>query len=160
MTPYGKTAQHAISAVSMLAQAYPEGKKLSSIEIAEARGLPKPVVAKVLTILSQAGIVRGSPGPGGGYSLAKEPHKISLADVAECFDRQEEALSCPFGPKHCGTGSPCPLHNHLSTIRKELLDFLKSNTFAVFVSSKSDKKKAKMKKIFSLQLPGSVLMTH
>jgi Rrf2 family protein len=160
MTPYGKTAQHAISAVSMLAQVYKEGKKLSSIEIADARGLPKPVVAKVLTILSQAGIVRGSPGPGGGYSLAKEPHQISLADVAECFDRQEEALSCPFGPKHCGTGSPCPLHHQLSTIRKELLDFLKSNTFAVFVSSRNEKKMAKLKKMLALGLSGKVLVTH
>ena len=59
MTPYGKTAQHAIAAVSRLAQAYDPAKKakLGSAEIADARGLPRPVVAKVLTTLSQAGLV-------------------------------------------------------------------------------------------------------
>ncbi len=132
MTPYGKTAQHAIAAVSRLAQVFHENKKLSSMEIAEVRKLPKPVVAKVLTVLSQAGIVVGSPGPGGGYALAKPPEKITLFDVAECFDRQEGSLSCPFGPTHCGTGNPCPLHHQLSSIREELLHFLKTNTFAVF----------------------------
>lgn len=132
MTPYGKTAQHAIAAVSLLAQVYPQNLKLSSKEIAEERGLPKPVVAKVLTVLSQAGIVSGAPGPGGGYSLAKPPEKITLADVAECFDRKNDTVCCPFGPDYCGTGNPCPLHHQLTSIRDRLIEFLKSNTLASF----------------------------
>ena len=75
MTPYGKAAQTAIAAVSRLAEVYdPEKRiKLNSSDIAEKRHLPQPVVAKILTNLSLAGIVNGSPGPGGGYWLSRPP---------------------------------------------------------------------------------------
>ena len=135
MTPYGKTAQHAIAAVSRLAQVYDPVKKvkLGSAEIADSRGLPRPVVAKVLTVLSQAGLVAGSPGPGGGYWLAKPPDQITLYDVASQFDRLDENLSCPFGPNWCGNGPKCPLHYQLEAVRGLIADFLRRNTFAGFV---------------------------
>ena len=135
MTPYGKTAQHAIAAVSRLAQVYEPGKssRLSSADIADSRGLPKPVVAKVLTTLSQVGLVAGSPGPGGGYWLARPPEEITLYDVAALFDRLDENLSCPFGPHWCGHGAHCPIHSQLDALRGQMIDFLRKNTFARFV---------------------------
>lgn len=135
MTPYGKTSQTAIAAVSRLAEVYDPAKrvKLNSIEIARNRRLPKPVVAKVLTILSQAGIVNGSPGPGGGYWLARSPDSITLYDVVALFERLEQNVSCPFGPDYCGTGPHCPLHFDMLTVREQMIAFLKTSTFARFV---------------------------
>ena len=100
MTPYGKIAQYAIAAVSRLAEVYhaDETTKLNSADIAQRRNLPRPMVAKVLTVLSQAGIVRGTPGPGGGYWLAREPGAVTLYDVVSLFERLDEAVSCPLGP--------------------------------------------------------------
>ena len=62
MTPYGKTAQTAIAAVSRLAEVYDPAKRVkpNSADIAEKRLLPQPIAAKVLTVLSQAGIVNGA----------------------------------------------------------------------------------------------------
>lgn len=136
MTPYGKTAQTAIAAVSRLAEAYDSEKrvKLNSADIAEKRHLPQPVVAKVLTILSQAGIVNGSPGPGGGYWLARPPGEVTLHDVVSLFERLEQNVSCPFGPDYCGTGPQCPLHFDLLKIRDQMIAFLKTSTFARFVA--------------------------
>ena len=135
MTPYGKTAQTAIAAVSRLAEVYAPNKpvKLNSADIAENRRLPQPVVAKVLTILSQAGIVHGSPGPHGGYWLVRPPAKTSLYDVVALFERLEENVSCPFGPNYCGSGPQCPLHPDLLLIREQMVTFLKTSTFARFV---------------------------
>jgi len=135
MTPYGKTAQTAIAAVSRLAEVYDPAKcvKLNSAEIAAKRLLPQPVVAKVLTILSQAGIVNGSPGPGGGYWLALNPESISLYDVVSLFERLDENVSCPFGPDYCGNGPQCPLHFDLLKVREQMVSFLKTSNFARFV---------------------------
>lgn len=135
MTPYGKTAQTAIAAVSRLAEVYdPEKRvKLSSADIAGNRHLPQPVVAKVLTILSQAGIVNGSPGPGGGYWLARSPEQVTLHDVVALFERLDQNVSCPFGPEYCGTGPHCPLHFDMLRIREQMVAFLKTSTFARFV---------------------------
>lgn len=135
MTPYGKTAQTAIAAVSRLAEVYDPAMrvKLNSADIAEKRRLPQPVVAKVLTILSQAGIVSGSPGPGGGYWLARRPTEISLYDVVNLFERLDDNVSCPFGPQYCGTGPHCPMHFDMLRIMDQVATFLKSTTFERFV---------------------------
>jgi Rrf2 family iron-sulfur cluster assembly transcriptional regulator len=135
MTPYGKTAQTAIAAVSRLAEVYDSRKpvKLNSAEIATVRDLSQPVVAKVLTILSQAGIVNGSPGPGGGYWLRRTPASVNLYEVVSLFERLEENVSCPFGPAYCGNGPHCPMHHDLLAIREHIITFLKSITFAKFV---------------------------
>jgi Rrf2 family protein len=136
MTPYGKTAQTAIAAVSRLAEVYDPVKrvKLNSADIAETRRLPQPIIAKVLTILSQYGIVNGSPGPGGGYWLARHPKTVSLYDVVSLFERLDENVSCPFGPDYCGTGPQCPLHTDMLKVREHIVNFLKTSTFARFVA--------------------------
>ncbi|MFO0880695.1 MAG: Rrf2 family transcriptional regulator [Gemmataceae bacterium] len=133
MTPYGKTAQYAIAAMSRLAEVYSENRRLSSGEIAEQRHLPRPIIAKVLTVLSQAGLVVGSPGPGGGYALSRPPAQITLYDVADQFDRLTETISCPLGPTWCGNNAPCPLHEQLTALREQMIRFLQSTTLAAFV---------------------------
>lgn len=145
MTPYSKMAQTALSAISILAEGYVKGEKakFSSADIAEKRGLPKPVIAKVLTILSQGGLVRGSPGPGGGYSLARPPKEISLFEIISLFDRVDRNVSCPFGPEYCGVGPQCPLHDQLLHLREEMTQFLSSTTLAAFIPPTGDKSKSK-----------------
>ena len=134
MTPYGKVAQAAISAASLLAENYfaEGGKRLNSREIAEKRKLSQAIVAKVLTTLSQAGIVTGSPGPGGGYTLASEPKTVTLQQIVAPFERQEPSLTCPFGEGWCGTGPQCPLHKQLDRLRSQMADFLDKTTLASF----------------------------
>ncbi len=139
MAPYGKTAQTAIAAVSRLAEVYDTNNEnlLSSIQIAESRNLPHPVVGKVLTILSQGNIIAGTRGPGGGYKLARSPHKITLLDVVTLFDRLDANVNCPFGPHYCGNGPCCPLHEKLALLREQSIAFLRQNTFASFQAQDS-----------------------
>lgn len=137
-----KTTQNAIAAMSRLAELYAEGadRVASSREIAESRNLPPPLVAKILTGLSRGGLVAGSPGPGGGYRLAKPPHEISLLDVMELFEREANDF-CPFGPDWCGHKEPCPLHNSILAMRQIQKDFLRNTNLGVFVLERSAPKK-------------------
>ncbi len=132
MINYGKTAQNAISAMSRLAEAYQEDRVLSSIEIARDRNLAQTLVAKLLTILSQAGLVDGSRGPGGGYRLARSPEKISLLDIVAVFERLEDRTVCPFGPGWCGKNDPCPLHDQYTQFNEQFDSFLKRTKLSVF----------------------------
>ena len=140
MAPYGKVAQVAIAAISRLAEVYEPTRsvRLSSKHISEHRKLSAPLVAKVLVGLSQAGLVDGVPGPGGGYALAKSPADIRLIDVAKLFGQREDQLTCPFGPEWCGHGPHCPLHEELSAIRDRIEDFLERNTLAAFAAGTVD----------------------
>lgn len=129
----GKTAQHAISVMSYLAERYDHGAtRLSSHEVAEKRQLPQPLVAKILTTMSVAGLVHGTRGPGGGYWLAKAPGRISLAHIVENFERDDADVMCAFGPSWCGTGDPCPLHDDLVAFKQEWSDYLNKTTLTVF----------------------------
>lgn len=133
MIRFGKTAQTAVSALSLLAELYDGGKtKLSSHEIAARRELPQPVVAKVLTIVSSLGLVDGTRGPGGGYWLKRPPGEISLLDIVEEFERQDARVMCPFGPSWCGKGEPCPMHDELVRVDSEWTRYLRETTLAVF----------------------------
>ena len=136
MFKYGKTAQNAISAMSYLAEVYDNGEtKLSSLDIADRRQLPKPLVAKLLVVLSQAGLVDSTRGPGGGYWLKKDAKQISLSDIVVQFEKSDNGLQCPFGPGWCGNGDPCPLHNQLVELDDQMTDFLQSTTLDVFTKS-------------------------
>ena len=109
MSPYGKVAQAAICATSMLAEHYDakSPKRFNSADIAKSRKLSQAIVAKVLTTLSQSGVVHGAPGPGGGYTLARPPEQITLLDIVSPFERLEPSVSCPYGEGWCGTGAHC-----------------------------------------------------
>jgi Rrf2 family protein len=138
MLKYGKTAQNAISAMSYLAEVYDGGKtKLSSGDIATHRKLPQTLVAKLLVVLSQARLLDGSRGPGGGYWLAKDPSQISLKNIVMQFEKDEDRMQCPFGPDWCGNGEPCPLHDHLVDLDEQMSGFLESTTLDVFMASSS-----------------------
>ncbi len=133
----GKTAQTAIAAMSALAERYDAGKTvLSSLDIAKDRGLPQPLVAKLLTTLSTGGLVGGTRGPGGGYWLAKAPSRITLADIAGLFEKENEGMMCPFGPDWCGKGDPCPLHEDIVAMNTQWDDFMQKTTLAVFKAKK------------------------
>ncbi len=126
-----KTSQNAIAAVSRLAELFASGSVASGKQIAASRNLPVPLVGKILTELSRGGLIVGSPGPGGGYRLARDPAEISLKDVVELFERESQGL-CPYGPGWCGNNDPCPLHNSISAMNQVIEDFLRNTNFAVF----------------------------
>ena len=115
---YSKQTETAIASASRLAEVYDGGiTRLSATNIADSRGLQRPFVAKILTMLSQAGLVSGAPGPGGGYTLTRPPKKIRLYDIYRLFEREDNSDACPFGGGVCGVGEPCPLHNKLVEVQ-------------------------------------------
>lgn len=140
MVRYGRSTQHAVAAISCLAEAYVrDHARLSAADIAKARQLPKPFVAKLLTTLSQARLVKGAPGPGGGYALAKPPSEISLFDVVSLFERDDEnqRLVCPFGLGAChGEHQGCPMHENMLKVDQQMNGFLKSTHLDALVKFK------------------------
>ena len=129
----GKTAQNAIAVMSYLAECYRDKTGLvSSQHVADARLLSKPLAAKILTTLSQAGYVKGSTGPGGGYAIEGDPKEINLIDVVHCFEVKNKIMQCPFGEGWCGNHAPCPMHDDIIKMTEEMGHFLKSQNFGAF----------------------------
>ncbi|EDY80832.1 Transcriptional regulator superfamily [Verrucomicrobiia bacterium DG1235] len=138
MLKYGKTSQNAIMALCYLAEGFDNGvTRHTSRDIATNRNLPQPIVAKLLVLLSQAGLVLGTPGPKGGYWLARDPQDITLYDIVSHFERDGERISCPKGIGKCDESNPCALHQKLIDLDHQLVDFLHENTLEAFVETVS-----------------------
>ena len=141
---YGKSTETAIAALSRLAEVYDGGAtRLSATEIAASRGLQRPFVAKILSTLSQAGLVEGTRGPGGGFSFANHPREVTLYDVYCLFERPKASKTCPVGGGVCGGQALCPLHDRFENVRKAMDKVLHATTFDVFhLAYKSGRNKA------------------
>ena len=139
MLSYSKLAQGGIAAVSYLASQADEGRLVGSAEIAAQRNLSRTLVAKILTILSTAGIVNGRPGPSGGYTLSRTPSKISLLDVVKVFEDPNDRVMCPFGPGWCEQEKKtlCPLHDFFFDAHQKMLRMLDEQNFAQFAAKPS-----------------------
>lgn len=131
---YTRQTETAIAAASRLAEVWDDGKtRLSVTEIAESRNLQRPFLAKILTVLSQAGIVSGIPGPGGGFMLARPPREIRIYDIYRLFETENVSHACPFGGGICGQGEPCPLHSELVEVQHAVDQLLYETTLERFV---------------------------
>jgi Rrf2 family protein len=85
--------KYALKALSYLATA-PPGDPVLISEIAEKEGIPKKFLELILAELKQHGFVRSRKGRGGGYFLAVEPGKISLAGVMRLLDGPIAPVPC------------------------------------------------------------------
>jgi Rrf2 family iron-sulfur cluster assembly transcriptional regulator len=133
MFHYGKMTQNAVAAISRLAELYADpARKASSSEVAKDCGISQPLVAKILSMLAQEGLLTGAPGPGGGYRLSRPPKEISVYMVARLFERDMASMKCPFGRAWCGCGTPCPVHHKLAALCQQVEAFLKTTTLDVF----------------------------
>lgn len=120
--------------MSFLARNYSTPETLlNSRNIADGIGLPIPNVAKLLTILSNSDLVKGTPGPTGGYCLAKDPSDISLYDIVTLFENTESKPVCPLGQKCCDEKKPCPLHSEHLELYAYINDFLRRNRLNKFM---------------------------
>ena len=94
MLRLSKKLMFAIEAV--LDIAYNAGAQpVQSREINSRQGIPRRYLEPVLQQLVRAGILDGVRGPRGGYRLARERRKITLAEIAEAV-RTTETTSDPF----------------------------------------------------------------
>jgi FeS assembly SUF system regulator len=75
--------------------------------IAQVTGVPEPTVAKVLKLLSSAGLVSSQRGARGGYRLKMPLHAISVADVIAAIDGPIALTACVDGGAGCDMHATC-----------------------------------------------------
>ena len=63
---------------------------VQSKDIAQRQGIPQRYLEGALQNLVRAGVLRGVRGPKGGYRLARERRRITVAEVVRLMESQEE----------------------------------------------------------------------
>lgn len=106
MVILSKLADYSVIIASHLA-ANPERQITAGVLAAETR-LPRATVAKVLKTLAHAGIVAGARGAAGGYRLARDAGKISVAEVVAAIDGAIGMTQCSIHAPTCERNDFCP----------------------------------------------------
>lgn len=98
-------------------------------KIAKEQEIPSSFLAKIISQLSIAGLIRTSRGASGGVSLARKPEEISLLDVVEAIDGSITLNECTEDPSTCPFGDTCPIHDIWCEAQAELVRKLRETTF-------------------------------
>lgn len=88
------------------------------------------------------GVLLSAKGPGGGFSLARPAHEITLLQIIEAIDGTSHTDSCVVGLARCDDTMPCPQHDLFKPIRQRLKAYLATTTLADTAASLRDKRAA------------------
>ncbi len=127
-----EAASLAIHAAGILAGA--AGGQSSAEAMADALGVSKSHLVKVLQRLTKTGLIRSSRGPGGGYSLTRPPQEVSIREVYEMVEGPIDADTCAMQVPTCGRTS-CVLGDLFRRIGREVSEQLEKMTVADFSTS-------------------------
>jgi Rrf2 family iron-sulfur cluster assembly transcriptional regulator len=71
-------------------------------------------------------LVESTRGPGGGYTLARAPQDVSVADIIFAVDEPIDATQCG-GKENCGEDDKrCMTHDLWADLNRHMIDFLDS----------------------------------
>jgi Rrf2 family protein len=126
-------ADYAVRAAVELAAADPSTPRKAE-RIAEAQEIPIKFLETILLELKHAGIVRSQRGPEGGYTLARPPSDISIADVIRAVDGPLANVRGDRPENQHYQGAAEHLTDVWIAVRAALRDILESTTLADLAS--------------------------
>jgi Rrf2 family transcriptional regulator, iron-sulfur cluster assembly transcription factor len=104
-------------------------------ELVAGTNLPRDFMAKVFQRLVHAGLLRSSKGRGGGFSLSRPAHQITMMQIVEAIEGPQLMDRCVVGLEKCHDHMPCPQHDLYKPIRQRLKDYLHTTTLADLAAS-------------------------
>nr|WP_305891300.1 SUF system Fe-S cluster assembly regulator [Methylomonas sp. SURF-1] len=105
-----------------------------AFELAEVTGIAQPTVSKILKILTKARVVVSVRGAKGGYALARDPGRITVATVITALEGPIALTECSASHKGCDQASGCRIQGNWDLINRKIANALESITLADMVS--------------------------
>jgi len=92
-------------------------------DIASNQDISLSYLEQLFARLRDAGLVKGTRGPGGGYRLARPADSISIAEIITAVNEKVDATRCG-GQANCQDGERCLTHELWTVLSDKLYDFL------------------------------------
>jgi FeS assembly SUF system regulator len=102
----------------------------SAREIADAYGIPLPLLSKVLQSLARTRFVQSEHGANGGYRLRRDPATISALEVIRSIDGPIFLTSCFTDAEECGLSARCNVREPLRKVHESIQNLLGNITIA------------------------------
>jgi Rrf2 family protein len=132
------TCKYGIRAVIYIAVNSDGDSKVGIKKISEDLDLPGPFLGKIMQTLAKNKLLNSVKGPHGGFSLAKDPHEISLYDIVSIIDGTDVFDECMIGVKICEENQEdeklCPFYERSHKVREQLVNVFQEQTIGDFAS--------------------------
>jgi len=140
-----RNTDYALRAMVNLAGHYNQ-EPVSTRYIAQAEDISYELACKLMQKLHNAGLVKSSMGPNGGFALSRKPDKINMLEIIEAIQGPLSLNRCLLGLDVCPRQKDCPITVELAKLQEYIGKYLRGITLDELLRSKSAKKKAKAKK--------------
>jgi Rrf2 family protein len=107
MFTLNRKTDYALIALTGLADRQTEA--VSTRDLAGQLQLPLPALRNILKDLARQGLVTATQGPRGGYRLAREPGRITVAEVVEAIEGPMKFARCCSLPGEAEEAHECRL---------------------------------------------------
>lgn len=101
-----------------------EGLTYSARALSDETRIPLPMVSKILKVLAREGVLSSRRGAKGGYSLALQPGRISVADIINVIEGPIAMTECIGMPGECKQEPVCCIRSNWQVINQAVLDAL------------------------------------
>ena len=109
-----------------------DGRQRSARELASEARLPLPTVSKLLKLLARSGLLEAHRGVKGGFTLARTPDRITIAEVIDALEGPIGVTECSSHDDGggCGIVRTCITRGHWMKINQAVLGALRGITLA------------------------------
>lgn len=127
-----QTGLYALQALLHLA-VQENGDRVSAALMAGELGVPATYLAKVLQRLAREGVLTSTRGARGGYRLAVDPARLTVAVAVAPFQELRTPKTCLLGGP-CNPTRPCSAHARRTAWTAAALEILEQTTLADLLS--------------------------
>jgi len=127
-----------------LALHYAEGKEAVVLKnISEEEDLSIRYLEQIIIPLKIHKLVKSVRGAGGGYTLAKDPSKITVCEIVEVLEGSCSLVDCVEDDEFCERATECATHEIWKEASRLLKNFFESKTLQdlVIIAKKKRQKK-------------------
>lgn len=101
---------------------------VSTRAIADGEDVSYQLACKLMQRLNNAGLVKSSMGPKGGFALSRDPRKINLLEIIVAVQGPVSVNRCLAEGIGCDRKPECPASEVLEGLQKHIESYLKKAT--------------------------------
>lgn len=100
-------------------------------DLAARSHLPLPTVSKILKVLARQGLLVAHRGVKGGFSLARRPEEVSVAEIISALEGPIAITECSVhAPRRCELERLCPVGSNWQRINQVVREALENITLS------------------------------
>jgi Rrf2 family iron-sulfur cluster assembly transcriptional regulator len=136
------TTKGRFAVTAMLDLAMHGGKRPVTLAgISQRQSISLSYLEQLFGKLRRHTLVESVRGPGGGYTLARDLAKVSVADIITAVDEPLDATQCG-GKENCKDEQRCMTHDLWSTLNDKMYEYLDSVKLSDLVAQQAARKES------------------